>query len=468
MPYLTPENDAIDTVCYSFTVPDDRLWRVVIVGLLQSLFEKHNWEQFGLTREYVIDRLRELNPEIEACLMFNCDDVADCIETNENVQTIINNYLNSSGIINPDVGSEVATLDSRVPDNTTEHVAEDPVPCDLDVLWAGIREMVERIDQEGRDLLEDLALINDKVQQVTEIIDLVPLLGDTIKDISDLFTETVPDILNAYNSASSPSFLDIVACDIFEMVCNDCRYPTYDEMLEYMASLSYFAIPNIATINYAALWDIIRQLTIATPTPVWYTVNLWQTMTLALGGHWNGSYGKNTFNTWASFGEDNPNDNWITACNGCPQPPFELFFDFTLGTQVPPLALLEGTQAGTTGYWRTTDLANDALVWLRAFMYAETEWTKIEFSYYRLNQETAPGSQALITGFPFDTLVYGQQPALMTLDGNRTGQLEFKVRATSNQQTYHAADVYIYTMRVWGEGLVHPDYVPYMVSGTPA
>jgi hypothetical protein len=293
-------------------------------------------------------------------------------------------------------------------------------------------------------------------------------LGDTIKDISDLFTETVPDILNAYNSASSPSFLDIVACDIFEMVCNDCRYPTYDEMLEYMASLSYFAIPNIATINYAALWDIIRQLTIATPTPVWYTVNLWQTMTLALGGHWNGSYGKNTFNTWASFGEDNPNDNWITACNGCPQPPFELFFDFTLGTQVPPLALLEGTQAGTTGYWRTTDLANDALVWLRAFMYAETEWTKIEFSYYRLNQETAPGSQALITGFPFDTLVYGQQPALMTLDGNRTGQLEFKVRATSNQQTYHAADVYIYTMRVWGEGLVHPDYVPYMVSGTPA
>lgn len=445
-------------------------------GLLLEVTEQQFIDLFSVALNGAITTFPEnwievIYPLIKAAKLTNdfCTRVGDCVDNSTYVQNIINNYLLQSGIIDPNsIDAENTSLIDRNPSTPTEPIAPDIEPCDLDTLWAGIREIVERIDQEGRDLLEDLSVINDKVQQVSEIIDLVPLLGDTIHDVADLFTETIPDILNAYNSASSPSFLDLVACDLFQMVCNDCRYPTYDEVLNYLGSLSYFAIPNPATLTYAAAWDLIKAVTIATPTPVWYTVNLWQVLTLAFGGKWNGSYGKNTIAIWASLGEDLPNDNWMVLCNGCQQPPFELFFDFTAGTQVPPLVLQEGTQAGTTGYWRTTDLANDALVWLRAFMYTETEWTKIEFSYYRLNQETAPGSQALISGFPTDPLVYGQQPALMTLDGYRTGQLEFKVRATSNQITYHAADVYIYTMRVWGNGLVHPDYVPYMVSGTPA
>lgn len=248
-----------------------------------------------------------------------CEQVQNCVETNVNVQNSINTVIVQTGQSNPDsLGNtpEDVTGNDRLPDADILPVYEPP-SCELDALWAGIREMVDRIDQNGRDVLEDLAVINDKIQQVSEIIDLVPLLGDVIKDIGDLFTEQLPDLLNAYNAASSPSFLDNVACDLFEMVCDECRYPTFDEVINYFGSLSYFSIPAFNTLNYVALWDLIKTVTGVTPEALWYSINVWQCITLAFNATFKQGYGTKSFAIWASFGEDNPNDNWMILCDGC-------------------------------------------------------------------------------------------------------------------------------------------------------
>jgi len=160
-----------------------------------------------------------------------CEQVAECIDSSTIVQSAINTTIINQGSIDPNtINPDTTVLTDRIPEPETTEIAETSSdPCDLDEIWAGIREMVERIDANGRDLLEDLAVINDKIEQWGEIVDLVPLLGDTIKDISDLFTEQLPDMLNAYNAASSPTFLDIVACDLFAMVCQDCLYPSINQ-----------------------------------------------------------------------------------------------------------------------------------------------------------------------------------------------------------------------------------------------
>lgn len=247
-----------------------------------------------------------------------CTQVEDCIETNVAVQTaiantIINNEITGGNQVNPDttLGSE------KIPSPETTPIAPAPPACDKDALWAGIREMVERIDGNGRDVLEDLQFTNDKIEQWGEIIDLVPLLGDTIKDISDLFTAQIPDMLNAYNSASSPTFLDNVACDLFEMVCDECRYPTFDEIVSYFGSNTPFSFPDFANLTYRVGWDFIKTISSAVPEPLWYTVNVWQCITLAFNGAFKRSYGEKSFEIWASFGEDNPNDNWEILCDGC-------------------------------------------------------------------------------------------------------------------------------------------------------
>lgn len=262
--------------------------------------------------------LEVLYPLIKAGKLSFCDEVANCIDGNTTVQLSITNILNNNGSVNPNsIDPNTTTGNDRLPNASTESVSNDPPSCDRDALWSGIREMVERVDQNGRDILEDLAVLNDKVEQLAEVIDLVPLLGDTIKDIADFFTATVPDLLNAYNAASSPTFLDNVACDLFEMVCNQCRYPTFDEIIQYFGDHSYFALPAFSTVTYAVLWDLIKTVTGVTPEALWYSINVWQCITLAFDGTFNRSYGKKSFAIWCSFGEDNPNDNWTVLCNGC-------------------------------------------------------------------------------------------------------------------------------------------------------
>lgn len=320
MAYLTPQTDSEDTVCFSIHVPDTQGYRIVVAGLLETLYQYHNWQEFGLTRAETIVRLLELNPDYysECENLMSCQDVADCIEFDPIVQTVLNETITNIGLIDPNsIDPDNTTGNDRLPDAAITPVSSAPPACDKDALWAGIREMVDRIDQNGRDVLEDLQFTNDKVEQWTEIIDLVPLLGDTIKDISDLFTAQIPDMLTAYNSASNPAFLDSVACDLFEMVCDECRYPTFDEVVDYFGSNTPFAFPDFASLTYRTTWDFIKTISTAVPAPLWYTINVWQCITLAFGGTFKQGYGDKTFEIWASFGEDTPNDNWQLLCDGC-------------------------------------------------------------------------------------------------------------------------------------------------------
>lgn len=398
----------------------------------------------------------------------DCNEVNNCIETTPAIQQNIANYANNYYTYPNTLDPDTPLMDDRFPSTERTEEIGDPQPsCDLDVLWAGILNMVTRLHLTTLDFLENLVAQADKYQRAAYAIGVIPFLGDIAESLLLALIENADDIRNGYIAYATQTVLEDIACDFFVYACNECRYPTFDEVLDYYSSFGITGLDDWVNLAYTAVIDYLIGTSGLANQVIFYTSQSVCLITLYLGGEWLGLRGSRWLKIWTKLGEDDPSSDWTILCETCPEPPFELFFDFTQGTQVPPLVLQEGTQAGTTGYWRTTDLANDALVWLRAFMYSNTEWKHIEFSYYRLNQESAPGSQALITGFPTDTLVYGQQPALMELDGLRTGQLEFKVRATSNQQTYHAADVYIYTMRVSGNGYVHPDYVPYMVYGTP-
>lgn len=322
MGYLTGDSVPQDTVCISLTVPDDRFFRMAVIGQLEELFQNWNWEKFGaLTQDDMVNALKDLNPDFAEDCAMNCSELANCIETTPSAQTAINNTVINSGTINPNtINPETTTGSERFPTSSTEELKSPPAGCDKDVLWAGIREIVERLDQQGRDLLEDLQVINDKVEQMNNAIGAVPLLGSVLESVGDWFTETIPDLVNAYNSYSSPSTLDVIACDLFEIVCQDCRYPTFDEVFDYLVQRSAAGLPNFNVATYAQMWDVVKAVTVATPSIVWFTVNAWQAFTYGFGGTWNGSYGKKTFGIWASFGEDLPNNNWEVLCSGCADP----------------------------------------------------------------------------------------------------------------------------------------------------
>lgn len=407
--------------------------------------------------------------------MVNCDDVADCIETSPAVQVSINNYLEQNGQINPDSGGQTATMDTRLPDHATETVATDPDPCDLDALWAGIREMVERIDGEGRDLLEDLAVLNDKVQQIERFINLVPIIGDFIVSVADFFTELVPDLLNDYNAYSSPTALDAVACDIFEMVCSDCRYPTYDELLDYFGSHSMAGLPQLEVSTMAQIWEVAKTLPVGTPSIVWYTVNALQCIVLGLGGTWVGNFGRRTFGIWCSFGEDNPNDNWTILCDACPDPPFELFIDFNLNaTGVNPPASPSPVEI-FLGSWNATYLAvlcassgNTRVSNIRSHLGTGmiANWGEVEYIVLGsegVNNQASMGGIQYAPVFPLlpATLEFADFPIPTPLPTAST-------TATTNRLADPTSNIGVKTIRIRGNGYVTAEWQPYKVYGVNA
>jgi hypothetical protein len=325
--------------CVQIVIPDSvgDVFFSVVMGQLGEMANQYYWKTEGdLTAEQAAFLMAQSAAMTDAngldCEGFvDCNSVAECITQETIVQIALNNTLINLGVLNANViNSETTILIDRIPDPAVTEIAETGSdPCDLDFIWAGIRSMVERVDGNGRDILEDLAVINDKIEQWGELIDLVPILGDTIKDIGDLFTQILPDILNAYNSASGPAFLDVVACEIFQMVCAECRYPTFDEMLNYFGENSYINIADIASITMSDFWTIIRNVTLTSSEALWYTINAWQCFTLSFDSAFGRSYGKKSFEIWASFGEENPTNDWEILCGEC-NAPQTITFDFTV------------------------------------------------------------------------------------------------------------------------------------------
>ena len=412
----------------------------------------------------------------EAGSMVTCTDIADClndpvvfnvlINNNEFVETLVQNEtFNNTLVQNSNTFNTWNVNETTGAERLPEHAEEFrdlPDPCNLDELWAGIREMVERIDQQGRDLLEDLSVLNDKAERVQGAIDLVPILGDIIADVSDFFTETIPDLLTAYNAFSSPTALDLVACDLFSMVCAECRYPTYDEVFEYFKNNTGLTLDNFATTNYLAVWTGIKVVS-AVPEPVWMAVNTWQTFTLGFGGKWNSSYGKRTFAIWASFGEDLPNDNWIVLCDGCCQDPFTL----EIPMDSPLVSVVERV-------WGTQ--LSDRIQNVRVGSNYKVE-VKINFGgnlsvreygiIYTMSPVAWSGSNIIVNDF-------GNYPAPLPATAT---ELELKVTRTdlqtktsqniqlitSNYPSTSSAG-FLYAIRIYGCGTVPLDMQPFIVS----
>lgn len=257
--------------------------------------------------------IRSINP------MAFCEQVNDCIDNNTSTIIAINNTLLSTGIVNPDQIQPLSPeMDNRFPPALRDTASSPPPPaCDKDELWSGILEMVQRIDQSGRDFLEEAVSKNDAAERISNIIDLVPLFGDIAADVITIFSSILPDILNSYNAHQTPTQLEDVACDLFEMVCDECRYPTYEELYDYYSNFGITGVGDIANMSITALMDYIIGSNNLGNLVVWYTMQCCVLFTMYLGGTFAGYRGLKWLKIWAAIGASIPSNNWTLLCDGC-------------------------------------------------------------------------------------------------------------------------------------------------------
>lgn len=267
----------------------------------------------------------------------SCADVADCVESeivanNTDLINILTQNSISNGFSNTNhVNGDITTvLDRNAPLSLDEPIVPE-FECNLDKLWAGIRHgIVARLDDTARDMLEDLAAINDLPQRFQAFIDVIPVIGDIAEAVVEVTTEVIPDILNLYNSHSSEAVLDEIACDLFAMVCNQCEYPTFKQVYDYYSTLGY----EMNSMEAQTLAPMVQKLgamisAFQPASVVYHTMITFQLFTLYLNAVWNGNAGKETVFKFATLGEDYANDNWLQLCDTCDQAYMEFIFDFT-------------------------------------------------------------------------------------------------------------------------------------------
>lgn len=268
----------------------------------------------------------------------NCEDIAECIEseltTNIDLQNSVAITVNESGFGNPNSVNPTLTklADRNDAGYQDEEIGELSLECDLNQLWGGIRYgIVERLDEAARDLLEDLALIPDIAERLIVFADIVPVIGDLAEGLAFQVSEVVPDLQNLFNSHSSLEVLDEIACDLFSMVCADCRYPTMGEVLDYYFSRSLGGvIAGSATLETLAqaLVDVIT----GSASVAYFTIVSWELWILNAQATFAGLNGGKAISRMVELGEDFGNDNWQTLCDGCNENYAILYYDFKQST----------------------------------------------------------------------------------------------------------------------------------------
>lgn len=254
----------------------------------------------------------------------SCEDIADCLESelvagNETLINEITNTINQNGFGNPNhVNPTLTTIpDRNLPGALDEPINPDFV-CDLDKLWGGIREgIVQRMDDSARTVLENLAAINDVPERLQTLLDTVPVLGDLAEFFVTNLTQVIPDLKNLYEAHSSIENLDGIACDLFDLVCAECRYPTFNEVMNYYKSFGLASGTDIADLTLQIITDFVTGSAITAAEITYFTVQTWQLFVWYIQATFDQNSGTRTLLNYAVAGEDSDSNNWQDLCDGC-------------------------------------------------------------------------------------------------------------------------------------------------------
>jgi hypothetical protein len=366
-----------------------------------------------------------------------CEDIADCIDTSEDVQNAITTNQNiliqqlmqnaNSGLTYPpiaDTESTILNTQGGIGASKDDEIKE-LESCNLDALWAGIRDgIVQRLDDNARSTLEYLVSKADAGERATALIGAIPIFGSMAKAVLDQMVQLAPDMLNLYESYSSLENMDEIACEIFGMVCSSCRYPTYDEVYQYYASAGITGLTDIDDIVIAAATDLLFGSTELAALAFYHTLITYQLLVLYLGSKFYSYTASSALLTMASLGEDFANDNWEILCDSCDDAYRLKIWDFTQSdagsyrTSSYPTTSGHGIYIAGTG-WIPQQLGAEGNGFISVGVALKPEWRIRAIGLKFANQASGNGNMTYNILRPTPAVNAGGTP--VALDWGTTG-----------------------------------------------
>lgn len=413
--FITPESEPSTTFQRCIEIPASQDWLGVFNAALLTATKSYNYEQISetsLTPEEAAARAFQVYIDYLEGACVDCDKLTPCIPGLAEELGLYGLAYNQLPADNADV------MRARFPvaDRQTS-IKAPPAGCDNDILWAGCLEIAERIDQYGLDWLEVLVAETDAIERVASVVALIPLFGDILGESLLIFAAEVTNLRNGYVAHSSTDVIEGIACDLFALGCASCRYPTWDELLDYYGGLGVTEMLGWRDLTIQAIFDYFVGTSGLANQVIYFTTNTLQLFTRYLNGRWGTGPGRSILPTWASYGEDFPSDNWETLCDGCDEV-WEQVFDMRTGihgwedyyagsypfTWVEGKGML-GAGSGTERnlkMWSPPIVATYSITRVRYEMYSEGSGSATENSGSDMEQVFQQGIQAFPGWNDFD------------------------------------------------------------------
>lgn len=413
-----------------------------------------------------------LYPYIKAAKLSNtlCQKIEDCIDETPSLQALITDISVSNYTYPSTLPVDTPEMENRFPPaERSLSTSSPPAGCDNDILWAGILEMVNRLNLMCIDVLEQIIAEADKAERIARAVALVPFFGDLAGEVVIAIAEESENLRNAYVAHVTQAVLEDIACDLFEMVCEECRYPTFDEVLDYYSSLGISGVDDWANIGYTAMIDLLIGSSGLANLVVFFTVNTSVLFTLFLGGAVLNRRGSKWLNIWNLLGEDFPSSDWEILCDGC-EPLYCYNFDFlaTDGAWVIQPARPYGIWAIAVGWQSVWGFVGgwDERLYIQRDCEIQTSITKVTIS---LDVSGILGSSPNITLVVVDQFipdyvlmkqyVLGTQDIVWDVDNGLLNSMQIRVVCVAGSAAEHDIDIVITAIKVEGEGL-NPFDVP--------
>lgn len=355
-----------------------------------------------------------------------CEDIADCVESelasdNQDLINQITNTVNANGFGNPDrVNPALTKIADR---NPAGKMGTDIIPlddCNLDALWSGIRYgIVDRLDELLGDTLQDISAIPTIIGRNAAWLDIVPVIGDLAEAIVDTLSSVAPTLLTLYEAYSSEATKDELACELFNLVCAQCRYPTFEELYNHFKNYGKPATPEIGAWVLETMTDLVTDPIGVLAKVMYFTLMTWQLGILYIGAQFNGKSGTQAIVDFAVLGEDFLSDNWKDLCAACGEAYAVVKYDYTKeqGTSYKTggYSTTNGTYVPTKG-WRA-DRIDATTGRLTVAQPIDSSWV-IRSIAYETDVPSSVYSNYAVTARPNPNVNTGSSGVNMTIDAS--------------------------------------------------
>lgn len=260
------------------------------IYLLGNLLPMINWttrwsgDISGLDLDAIQGNLEyQLLDEIGVGTM-TCEDIANCIDTDETVQTAIENQttqtLQSEGY---EPKPDTTITDNPPPTLKTSAKSENLMPIGFDcatqpqLVMGKARELVRELHETAEDFFELVEYLTNQAEALSQAISHIPVLGKVASSAIEFVDWVIETMAENYMAAYNQTVEDELACMLFCHMMDNCEMSINDLISLYEAkgtittpppddiqALIDFAIDLPATVSVAGVaafhWLILRIL----------------------------------------------------------------------------------------------------------------------------------------------------------------------------------------------------------------